>query len=34
VARVRGDEIDRTSLERLTQDREPTSNQPHGSAES
>ena len=34
VARVRGDEIDRASLERLTQDREATSNQPHGSAES
>lgn len=33
VARVRGDEIDRASLERLTQDREATSNQPHGSAE-
>ena len=27
------DEIDRASLERLTQDREATSNQPHGSAE-
>ena len=34
VARVRGDEIDRASLERLTHDREATSNQPHGSAES
>jgi hypothetical protein len=34
VARVRGDEIDRASLERLTQDREATSNQPHRSAES
>jgi hypothetical protein len=34
VARVRGDEIDRASLERLTQDRDATSNQPHGSAES
>jgi hypothetical protein len=34
VARVRGDQIDRVSLERLTQDREATSNQPHGSAES
>lgn len=34
VARVRDDQIDRASLERLTQDREATSNQPHGSAES
>ncbi len=34
VARVRGDQIDMASLERLTQDREATSNQPHGSAES
>jgi hypothetical protein len=34
VARVRGDQIDKASLERLTQDREATSNQPHGSAES
>jgi Cyclic nucleotide-binding domain len=34
VARVRGDQIDRASLERLTQDRTATSNQPHGSAES
>ena len=34
VARIRGDQIDRASLERLTQDREATSNQPHGSAES
>ena len=33
VARIRGDEIDRASLERLTQDREGTDNQPH-SAES
>src|SRR5688572_10381800 len=33
-ARVRGDQIDKASLERLTQDREATSNQPHGSAES
>ena len=34
VARVRGDEIDHASLERLTHDREATSNQPSGSAES
>jgi hypothetical protein len=34
VARVRDDQIDKASLERLTQDREATSNQPHGSAES
>jgi hypothetical protein len=34
VAHVRGDQINRASLERLTQDREATSNQPHGSAES
>ena len=33
VARVRGDQIDKASLERLTRDRETTSNQPHGSAE-
>ena len=34
VARIRDDQIDRASLERLMQDREATSNQPHGSAES
>jgi hypothetical protein len=34
VARIPGDQIDRASLERLTQDREATNNQPHGSAES
>jgi hypothetical protein len=34
VARVRDDEIDRASLERLTQDREAATNQPHRSAES
>ena len=34
VARIEGDEIDRASLERLTQDRKATSSQPRGSAES
>ena len=34
VARIPGDEIDIASLERLTQDREATGNQSHGSAES
>lgn len=34
VARIPGDQIDMASLERLTQDRKATSNQPHGSAES
>jgi hypothetical protein len=34
VARIRGDQIDRASLERLTQGRKATGNQPHGSAES
>jgi CRP-like cAMP-binding protein len=34
VARIRGDQIDRASLERLTRDRNATGNQPHGSASS
>ena len=34
VARIPGDQIDMASLERLTQDRKATGNQPHGSAES
>jgi hypothetical protein len=33
VARVPGDQIDQASLELLTQDREATRNEPHGSAE-
>ena len=34
IARIPGDQIDMASLERLTQDRKATGNQPHGSAES
>ena len=34
VARIPGDQIDMASLERLTQGRKATGNQPHGSAES
>jgi hypothetical protein len=34
VAKVPGDQIDRASLERLTKDREATSNQPHDTTES
>jgi hypothetical protein len=34
VARIPGDQIDMASLERLTQGRKTTGNQPHGSAES